>query len=173
MISTLVVAVSPSYWVFCTVRFTIGICITGIYVTAFVLGMTVEFSEIRPQKCLTCQIWLKLMMTKVKVLFTFSEFWTYNIPIFEIRGIPVKKAPLCSGRNMKGGAFLYGIFRPPKIDQNRPKNDFFSAAGEKFWRLRRPKAPETHFLHDFPFVEHRKTSKLSACGELDENVLTL
>ena len=70
-----------------------------------------------------------------------------------------------------GGAFLYGIFGPPKIDQNRPKIDYFSAAGEKFGRLRRPKAPETRFLHDFPFVEHQKTSKFSACGGLDGNVV--
>ncbi len=72
---------------------------------------------------------------------------------------------------MKGGAFLYGIFGPPKIDQNRPKIDYFSAAGENFWRLRRPKAPETRFLHDFPVLEHRKTPKFSACGGLDENVV--
>ena len=73
---------------------------------------------------------------------------------------------------MKGGGFLIRDFRPPKIDQNRPKIDYFSAAGEKFWRLRRPKAPETRFLHDFPFVEHPKPSKFSACGGLDENVLS-
>ena len=44
MISTLVVAVSPSYWVFCTARFIVGICTTGMYVTAFVLGKIVGFS---------------------------------------------------------------------------------------------------------------------------------
>ena len=31
-------------WVFCTVRFIVGICTTGIYVTAFVLGKIVGFS---------------------------------------------------------------------------------------------------------------------------------
>ena len=73
-----------------------------------------------------------------------------------IGGIPVKKAPPFAGRYLIGGAFLYSIFGPPKIDQIRPKIDLFSAAGEKFWRLRRANAPETRFLHDFPFVEHQK-----------------
>ena len=78
-----------------------------------------------------------------------------------IRGIPVKKAPPFAGRYLIGGAFLYSIFGPPKIDQIRPTIDLFSAAGEKFWRLRRANAPETRFLHDFPFVEHQKPQNFS------------